>query len=72
MCQFMEMVTRNKKMVSYALDPELLGRLDAWLKTQEFPPSKTAVVEAALRQFLDDRAEREEEPGKQPHGKKLR
>jgi len=46
---------RNKKMVSYALDPELLKRLDEWLSRQEFPPSKTAVVEAALKAWLDNR-----------------
>ena len=51
----MDMVVRNKKMVSYALDPDLLARLDAWLAKQEFPPSKTAVVEAALKMFLDAR-----------------
>ena len=50
----MEMA-RNKKMVSYALDPELLKRLEDWLAKQDVPPSKTAVVEAALRAFLDKR-----------------
>jgi len=46
---------RLKKMVSYALAPELLDRLDAWLASQELPPSKTAVVEMALREFLEKR-----------------
>jgi len=58
----MDMVVRNKKMVSYALDPELLARLDAWLAKQEFPPSKTAVVEAALKAFLDSREEKLPKP----------
>ena len=46
---------RNKKMVSYALAPDLLKRLDDWLDRQELPPSKTAVVEAALKAWLDSR-----------------
>lgn len=50
----MEMA-RKKKMVSFALDPELLKQLDDWLRQQEFPPSKTAVVEVALREFLEKR-----------------
>ena len=54
MCQSMDMA-RKKKMVSYALDPELLKRLEEWLETQEFPPSKTAVMEVALRKFLEER-----------------
>lgn len=58
MCQCMDTMTRLKKMTSYALDPALLKRLDAWLAKQEFPPTKTAVVEAALREFLDGREKR--------------
>lgn len=50
----MEMA-RRKKMVSYALDPKLLERLDVWLERQEFPPSKTTVIETALREFLEKR-----------------
>lgn len=46
---------RLKKMVSYALAPELLERLDVWLAAQDPPPSKTAVVETALREFLEKR-----------------
>ena len=46
---------RLKKMVSYALDPELLQRLDDWLARQDVAPSKTAVIEAALRAWLDER-----------------
>lgn len=48
-------MSRKKKMVSFALDPEILAELDAWLAKQEFPPSKTAVVEAALKAFLEAR-----------------
>jgi predicted transcriptional regulator len=46
-------MARLKKMISLAIDPELLARLDAWLSRQEIRPSKTAVVETALRRFLD-------------------
>ena len=49
------LMTRIKKPVSYALDPKLLARLDAWLKRQEFPPSKTTVIEVALSDWLDRR-----------------
>ena len=41
------------------VDAALLDRLDKWLARQEFPPSKTAIVEAALRTFLDDREARD-------------
>jgi predicted transcriptional regulator len=51
-------MARLKKMVSYALDPDLLKRLDDWIARQEVPPSKTAVIEAALRSFLDTREKR--------------
>lgn len=54
MCQAM-LMARQKKMVSLALDPALLVRLDKWLAAQEFPPTKTAVMEAALKLFLDGR-----------------
>ena len=49
------LMTRIKKPVSYTLDPRLLARLDAWLKRQEFPPKKTAIIEAALSDWLDRR-----------------
>ena len=52
LCHSMIM-TRLKKPVSYALDPRLLDRLDAWIKKQALPPKKTAVIEAALRDYLD-------------------
>lgn len=49
------LMPRQKKMMSLALDPDLLARLDDWLAAQEFPPTKTAVIEAAIKAFLDDR-----------------
>lgn len=48
-------MTRTKKMVSFALDPALLARLDGWIERQELSPTKTAVIELALREFLDRR-----------------
>jgi len=46
---------RHKRMVSLALDPVLLDRLDKWRQKQDLVPSKTAVLEAALREFLERR-----------------
>lgn len=46
-------MARLKRPLNLALDPALLDRLDAWIAQQELPPSKTAVIEAALRAFLD-------------------
>jgi hypothetical protein len=44
---------RTKKIaVTYTIDPNLLQEFQAWLDQQPIKPSKTAVVEAALRQFL--------------------
>jgi len=57
-----DMSTRLKKMVSLALDPDLLDRLDKWRIAQDVPPAKTAVHEAALREFLERR--------EQPKGKR--
>jgi Arc/MetJ-type ribon-helix-helix transcriptional regulator len=59
------LMPRLKKMVSYALDPALLARLDEWLARQDVAPSKTAVIEAALRAWLDER-EPDPEPKKRP------
>ena len=52
----MEM-TRTKKPVSYALDTDLLDILDALVADQkhEYPPKKTAVIEAALREYFEKR-----------------
>lgn len=56
-------MARLKKMVSYALDPDLLKRLDAWLARQDPAPSKTAVIETALRDWLDGREAKEKRRG---------
>lgn len=44
---------RQKKPVSYALDPKLVERLEKWLSRQSPPVKKTAAVETALVEFLD-------------------
>ena len=49
------MMARRKRMVSFALDPELIARLEAWLAKQELSTTKTAVIEAALREWLHKR-----------------
>ncbi|WP_298958344.1 hypothetical protein [uncultured Roseibium sp.] len=41
-------------MVSFALDPEILKKLDEWIAAQPVPPSKTAVLEAALKKFIGE------------------
>ena len=46
---------RIKKHVNLALDPDLLERLDEWMKAQEAPWTKTAVFELALKEFLEKR-----------------
>jgi hypothetical protein len=51
-------MTRAKKMVSFALDPDLLKRLEVWLGRQEFPPTKTAFIEDAIRRSLEIREKR--------------
>lgn len=48
-------MARLKKLLTFYVEPALLKRLEVWLAKQEFPPTKTAVVEAALREFLDAR-----------------
>lgn len=46
---------RQKKPVSLALDADILDSVDRWIREQEFPPSKTAVFETALREFVEKR-----------------
>lgn len=55
----MSIMARAKKMVGLALDPKLLERLDRWRERQDVPPSKTAVLEAAIREFLERREKRD-------------
>lgn len=48
-------VARAKKIIGLALDPKLLDRLEKWRQSQDVPPTKTAVHEAALSEFLEKR-----------------
>ena len=44
---------RPKKVaVTFTIDPDVLQEFQTWLDRQSIRPSKTAVVEAALREFL--------------------
>lgn len=45
--------TRQKKVVTLTLDPDLWEELGAWIAKQEIRHPKNAVVEVALRRFLD-------------------
>lgn len=57
MCHDMVM-PRLKRMMSLALEPELLDQLDAWLAQQQPRTSKTAVLEMLIRRFLAEEAEK--------------
>jgi hypothetical protein len=46
---------RKKTPLNLAIDTALLKQVVAWISRQDVPPSKTAVLEAALREFLDAR-----------------
>ncbi|MEO1109897.1 MAG: ribbon-helix-helix domain-containing protein [Pseudomonadota bacterium] len=43
---------RKKIPIPVAIDPDLAKELDDWIAAQPVPPSRTAVIEAALRLFL--------------------
>lgn len=49
------LMTRLKRVTGLALDPELLDRLEAWRLSQDVPPTKTACMETAIREFLKSR-----------------
>ena len=52
------MATRGKRMISLAIDNDLFDQIEAWLAAQSVRPSKTAVVETALREFFAKRKPR--------------
>lgn len=54
----MQTMARTKKITGLALDPKLLDRLEKWRQAQDVPPTKTAVHETALREFLERREKR--------------
>lgn len=41
-----------KKMIS--LPPELEARVQAWIDKQTIPPTRSAVIQRALMEFLDN------------------
>lgn len=50
----MEMA-RKKTMATFTISPEVIERLEQWLKTLEFSPGKSAIVEKAVVEYLDRR-----------------
>lgn len=55
MCYRMDTMARTKTRISLDIAPELHAQLEAFVAKQEFPTTKTAVIEAALREFLGKR-----------------
>lgn len=51
--QHMSIMARLKKPLHVYIDAELAERLDAWLAKQVLPPSKTTLVELAIKELLD-------------------
>jgi hypothetical protein len=49
----MMQTTENKLMVSFRMDADLVRRLDKFIATQRIPVKKTAVLELALKEWLD-------------------
>jgi metal-responsive CopG/Arc/MetJ family transcriptional regulator len=45
----------KKKPMTMKFDPALMARLDAHITTHEVAVTRTAVVEAAIREYLDAR-----------------
>lgn len=56
-------MARDKIRLHLAIDPHLAQWLDEWLESMEFPPSKTTVIEGALKRVLETEASTFE-PGK--------
>lgn len=53
MCIAMNMPRINKP-VNMTVPPDLLAKLDEWIASQPVPPSRSAVIVAALRKFLEE------------------
>jgi predicted transcriptional regulator len=56
------MTQKSKQAVNFNLDKDLLGRVEKYRQSQDAPPSKTAVHEAALKEFLDRREIKKKKP----------
>lgn len=41
-------------MMTFTLDPDVVERMKAWIGRQEPQPRQNAVVETALKRFLDE------------------
>lgn len=54
---------RKRVPISLKLDPDRLARLDAFIETLPFDPTRTGVIEQAIDEFLD-RHEKERTGGK--------
>ena len=54
----MDTMAKDKARISLDIDAGLHELLAAWIAQQEFPTTKTAVIEAALREFLNKRGRR--------------
>lgn len=48
------LMARKKTMITLTLEPELVGRLKAWVARQRVPPAQNAVIALALTKFLDE------------------
>ena len=59
MCHSM-LMTRTRKPVNLTPDPEVLARLDAWIKAQDAPWTRAAVFDRAITEWLDRRAAQDE------------
>jgi metal-responsive CopG/Arc/MetJ family transcriptional regulator len=45
----------KRKAISIKLPPELLAKLDAYCKKQPHPPTRTQVIEDAIRSVVEKR-----------------
>lgn len=46
-------MARINKPVNTTIPPDILKRLDEWIDKQPVPPSRSAVIVVALREFLE-------------------
>lgn len=44
---------RKRLPTNITLDPEVLSKLDDWIAAQAVTPKRSAVIETAIREFLD-------------------
>jgi metal-responsive CopG/Arc/MetJ family transcriptional regulator len=46
-------MARDRKPINLTLDPEVVQKLDAWIEKQPIRAGRSAVVEAAIKLFLE-------------------